>query len=418
MAGQRVALSSLAGGKVETVPGIARPALVHVAPSDVAPTPLNPRIDFDKETLVELGTSMQSGQLAPCIAIPRAKYLELFPEHAGELPSCKYVMAAGERRWRAALEVGLTTLDLHIRQDIAETPAKFLAAVLAENIERKNFNYIEEAFGLQRMLEMSGGSQAEAAKRLSKSKQWFSQRIGILRLSPEMQQAVRDGELTAFREMRKYAALPADQQMTAWQADLKKAQQPAEEPAVALAETPPPLSKGDQSGEAAPATPRGYTAVYPSADPVPSPAVAESRPEPSSRPSEGVPSPALAQVVRHYDVVEPAAAPTVTTVVPDPRPAAPVPQPVATPQTEAPAPAGPVQPMSPTWDGAQLMDAAIERMDELQLSRLVVRYLAHTGNPEKLATHLSLSTPYEHQVQIARLLADAADLLRKPPAQT
>lgn len=280
MAGKRVGLASLAAERVEAVPGAARPTLVHVPPQDVAPTPLNPRVDFDKDMLVELGTSMKGGQLAPCVAITRARYVEIFPEHADELPPCTYVMAAGERRWRAALEVDLKTLDLHIRQDIAESPAKFLAAVLAENIERKNFNYIEEAFGLQRMLEMSGGSQTEAAQRLSKSKQWFSQRIGVLRLNPEMQQAVRDGKLTAFRDMRRYAAMPPGEQVAAWKADIRRAEDAAAspEPSVRLAALP---------AKAVP-TPEPYTAVYTSDG---SPAVKPALPQANgATPSEAPPS--------------------------------------------------------------------------------------------------------------------------------
>ena len=307
MAGKRVALSSLAGERVEAVPGVSRPTLVHIAPADVYPTPLNPRIDFGKESLVELGESMRGGQLAPCVGIPRARYLELFPEHTDDVPPCKYVMAAGERRWRAAQAVNLETLDLHIRQDIAESRVKFLAAVLAENIERQNFNFIEEAQGLQQMLAMSGGSQAQAARQLSKSPQWLSQRLGILRLSPAMQEAVIAGKLTAFREMRKYAAMPADEQMTAWQADQLAAQQrteerrqeqgqvrPAEQRPVTVSAAANPTGAGPAVPPGRPAPePKTYTAVYTEPE-QPLPATELPQDEPGgAEPPEGVPGPRL-----------------------------------------------------------------------------------------------------------------------------
>ncbi|MFC9736133.1 ParB/RepB/Spo0J family partition protein [Streptomyces hydrogenans] len=307
MAGKRVALSSLAGERVEAVPGVSRPTLVHIAPADVYPTPLNPRIDFGQESLVELGESMRGGQLAPCVGIPRARYLELFPEHTDEVPSCKYVMAAGERRWRAARAVNLETLDLHIRQDIAESRVKFLAAVLAENIERQNFNFIEEAQGLQQMLAMSGGSQAQAARQLSKSPQWLSQRLGILRLSPAMQEAVIAGKLTAFREMRKYAAMPADEQMTAWQADQLAAQQRAEERRQDQGQAQPakprplavsPAANPNGAGPAVPPDspapkPETYTAVYTEAEqPLPDTELPHDEPG-GPETSEGVPGPRL-----------------------------------------------------------------------------------------------------------------------------
>ncbi|WP_444545024.1 ParB/RepB/Spo0J family partition protein [Streptomyces gelaticus] len=91
---------------------------------------------------------------------------------------------------KPAVQVGLPTLDVHVREDIAESRARFHAAVLTENVKRSNFNYIEEAPVLQQMLEMTNGNQTQASEKLQKSKQWFSQRIGLLRLSEEMQALV------------------------------------------------------------------------------------------------------------------------------------------------------------------------------------------------------------------------------------
>lgn len=256
MAGKRLSLATLAGQAVESVPGSSKPTLVHVAPDQVAPTPLNPRQDFDPIKLEELGTSMADGQLQPCVGITRARYLKLFPEHEALLPDCRIVMAAGERRWKAALKVGLPTLDVHVREDIAESRIRFLAAVLTENVERSNFNYIEEARGLQQMLEMSDGNQTQAAQRLKKSKQWFSQRIGILRLSEEMQQLVIAGELTAFRDMRAYAALPAEEQLSAWQAGRADAERRKAQPKPEKV-TPTLSVQPEQAADSAPGVYRG-----------------------------------------------------------------------------------------------------------------------------------------------------------------
>ncbi|MFF3159703.1 ParB/RepB/Spo0J family partition protein [Streptomyces sp. NPDC057910] len=303
MAGQRVSLAGLATEAVETVPGHSRPTLVHLTTDQIVPTPLNPRQDFSEESLRELGESMRQGQLQPCVGVTRAAYVRLFPEHADQLPQCRVVMAAGERRWRAALEVGLATVDVHIREDIAESRVRFLAAVLTENVERSNFNYIEEAVGLQRMLDLTFNQQVEAAAALGKSKQWFSQRIGLLRLTEPMRELVVSGKLTALRDMRRYSALPSDEQLAAWQADQRDKQESnprpapktptAEEPLDAAptvnephegtdgdtsdlptpASGPPTASSADrnrrsqqepdQISGAADAQPSGYTAVYP-----------------------------------------------------------------------------------------------------------------------------------------------------------
>ncbi|MFC7841878.1 ParB/RepB/Spo0J family partition protein [Streptomyces sp. NPDC057382] len=236
MAGKRVSLASLAQSKVEAVPGASRPDLIHVHPDTVAPTPLNPRRTFDETELVELGEDMRSGQLQPCVAVGKAAYLKLYPEHADQLPdACRYVMAAGERRWRAAVKVGLDTLDLMLRHDLTESRVRFLAAVLSENVQRANFNPIEEADGLRAMLDLHNGNQAAAARAMGKSKQWFNQRIGLLRLSDQMVELVFAGKLTAFRDMRRYASLPPEEQYATWKRD----QEQPDPPKPALPKTGP-----------------------------------------------------------------------------------------------------------------------------------------------------------------------------------
>ncbi|MFI8308467.1 ParB/RepB/Spo0J family partition protein [Streptomyces sp. NPDC085927] len=273
MAGKRVSLASLAGGKVEAVPGASRPDLVHVHPNLVAPTPLNPRRAFDETELVELGEDMRNGQLQPCVAVNKTAYLKLYPEHADQLPdTCRYVMAAGERRWRAARQVGLDSVDLMLRHDLTETRVRFLAAVLSENVQRANFNPIEEADGLRAMLELHDGNQAAAARAMGKSKAWFNQRIGLLRLSDEMVQLVLQGELTAFRDMRRYAAMPPDKQYAAWKAD-------QEQPHPSKPAPGSPARELSEPSEA-------YTAVY-------TPNVPASAPPPDTQPAtDGPPAPA------------------------------------------------------------------------------------------------------------------------------
>lgn len=255
MAGKRVSLASLAGYPVESVPGASRPDLIHVPPTAIAPTPLNPQRAFDETELAELGEDMRSGQLQPCVAVARAAYLKLYPEHADQLPDdCRYVMAAGERRWRAAVKVGLDNLDVMLRHDLTESRIRFLSAVLSENVQRANFNPIEEADGLRAMLDLHDGNQAAAARAMGKSKAWFNQRIGLLRLSDKMVQLVLDGKLTAFRDMRRYAALPAEEQYLAWKTD-----QETPRLSVPARSAPVELIREEPSSEA-------YTAVYASDD--------------------------------------------------------------------------------------------------------------------------------------------------------
>jgi ParB family chromosome partitioning protein len=288
-------------------------------------------------------------------------------------------MAAGERRWKAAQKVGLATLDVHVREDIAESRVRFLAAVLTENVERANFNFIEEARGLQHLLEMSDGNQTKAAEQLNKSKQWFSQRIGILRLSEEMQALVFEGKLTAFREMRKYSALPADKQMAAWQADRKAAEQreaeqkEAQAKATAKGATSAPTPRTEpavapQPPEELPATAPAYTAVY-------------TQPSPAAPTSSGE----LDQVPE-----EP------TRSLPEPRGDSSAEQPINVPQKAAPETAHPEgsQLLPGMWEPGEwesVFDVLMTRMGELDRHRLTKRL--QKVMEEELATALPSSRP-------------------------
>jgi ParB family chromosome partitioning protein len=308
MSGKRVSLASLAGSKVEAVPGAGRPDLVHVHPDTVAPTPLNPRLDFDNEGLTELGEDMRAGQLQPCVAVSKAAYLKLYPEHADQLPDgCRYVMAAGERRWRAALVVGLDTLDVLVRHDLTESRIRFLSAVLAENVQRENFNPIEEANGLRAMLELHNGNQSAAAKAMGKSKQWFNQRIGLLRLTDEMVQLVLEGKLTAFRDMRRYAAMPAGEQYPAWKADQE---QPPPPPAPPTAEPTPAPASG----------PETYTAVYAPDEPPPATKAPEAAPSFTAVKQPALPeTPPDTTVKKPEPASEPVTEPSAAETIPEPR---------------------------------------------------------------------------------------------------
>lgn len=357
MAGKRVSLASLAGEKVEAVPGAGRPDLIHVPPNTVAPTPLNPRRAFDETELLELGEDMRSGQLQPCVAVNRSAYLKLYPEHADQLPdTCRYVMAAGERRWRAAAKVGLDSLDVMLRHDLTESRIRFLAAVLSENVQRANFNPIEEADGLRAMLDLHDGNQAAAARAMGKSKAWFNQRIGLLRLADEMVELVFAGKLTAFRDMRRYAALPPQEQYAAWKADQEQPRPAKPSPAPASVSVPAP------AGGAGPS--ETYTAVYA--------APAQPGPAPVSAP-EAAPAAREVRFTAGDRKLEPAPVPTVQETAPGEMPA-PTPGPSLPAQAAVPSPA-PVderQPKRFPYDnGADAAHHLIRKMPPEEFKRML-----------------------------------------------
>ena len=214
MAGRRVALSSLAQDPVEEVPGHSTGTPIRLAPDRIARTPLNKRTSFGTpDELTELGESIRRRQLAAVVVVTRARYLALFPEHQDQVGTANYVLVNGERRWRAATQVQLPRLDAVIREDLADSRADLLDAVIAENIDRKNLDPIEEARSVEDLV-AEAGSAAAAAKQLHRTEGWVSQRRALLRLTPEIQARVQAGEVPV-RIARSIASLPPEDQEAA-----------------------------------------------------------------------------------------------------------------------------------------------------------------------------------------------------------
>lgn len=310
MAGQRTSLASLAGGKVEDVPGRGDPTLVHLALAKVAPTPLNPREDFGTaDELLELGQSMARRQLAPIVVVSRPSYVKLFPEHTEQVQEATYVIANGERRYRAAAEAGLKLIECVIREQVADSRADFLDAVLSENIDRKNFDPIEEARAIEAMVKEFGSARAVAEHR-GKHETWVSQRRSLLRLAPSVQEMVRarkGDKKMPVETARKLAKAIKDQgldergQLDWWEAEQgrpKPERRPAASPPVA------PSPRPEQSA-AAVLEPENLTAV-------------KSAPPVSSVPQQVHPRPD-----EHRTAPDPAVSvPPTESLTPEPRPAA------------------------------------------------------------------------------------------------
>ncbi|GAA4522491.1 hypothetical protein GCM10023191_101810 [Actinoallomurus oryzae] len=222
--GQRVRLSSLATAPVEDVPG-GGTEVAKLRPAQIAATPLNPRENFgDADELAELGESMRVRQLQPVVVVSRAAYLKLWPEHADHVGSAEYVLANGERRYRSALHVDLKALEAVIRDEVAESRAAFLDALLSENIDRKNFDPVEEALAVEAMVQECGSAKV-AAERFRRHESWVSQRRALLKLAPAIQARVRAGDVPV-RVARSIASLPPEEQ----EAALAEASKPSPRP--------------------------------------------------------------------------------------------------------------------------------------------------------------------------------------------
>jgi ParB family chromosome partitioning protein len=112
--------------------------LVRLQLSEVSPTPLNPRRNFGTdEDKTRFGEELRRAQLAACVAVTRAAYLALWPDHGDRIGDATHVLVNGERRFHSAVHVGLEALDFVVRDDLASSREEFINHSLKENLERE-----------------------------------------------------------------------------------------------------------------------------------------------------------------------------------------------------------------------------------------------------------------------------------------
>jgi ParB family chromosome partitioning protein len=144
-----------------------------------------PRTDMRPESLQELADSIKAqGLVQPILVRP------LSGRKAGE--SQRYEIIAGERRWRAAQMAGLAEISVVIR-DVPDEAT--LAMALIENIQREDLNPLEEAQGVQRLLDEFGMTHEQAAQAIGRSRSATSNLLRLLNLARPVQTMLMAGDL-------------------------------------------------------------------------------------------------------------------------------------------------------------------------------------------------------------------------------
>jgi len=137
---------------------------------NITPTPLQPRTEFRGEKLLELVNSIREhGIIQPLIVRQRLD---------------KYELIAGERRWRAAKEVGLLEAPVIVR---TASDQEVLELALIENLQREDLNPIEEALAFSRLAREFGLRQEDIAQKVGKSRAAVANCMRLLELHPEVQ---------------------------------------------------------------------------------------------------------------------------------------------------------------------------------------------------------------------------------------
>ena len=104
-----------------------------------------------------------------------------------------YEIVVGERRYRAAIEAGLKTVPVVVRQ---MTEQQMMELAILENLQREDLNPIEEAFAYQTLLERLNLTQDELAKRLGKSRPHITNHVRLLSLPEEVKNYISEGKIS------------------------------------------------------------------------------------------------------------------------------------------------------------------------------------------------------------------------------
>lgn len=166
--------------------------LYRVPLGRLSPNLVNPRTSFGTQgELIDLGKSLARRQNQACPVVSRSAYLKLWPDHAKQIGDVDYVLVSGERRFRSAHEVGLPALNCVADDGAAIDRKTFMEAVVSENVDRSNFNAVEEAYAVQALVREFGSNRA-VAQHFERADGWVTQRILLTHLAPQMQELVRD----------------------------------------------------------------------------------------------------------------------------------------------------------------------------------------------------------------------------------
>lgn len=156
-----------------------------------------PRREMDEKTIDELAASIKAHGILQPIVVRRKQD--------------KFEIIAGERRWRAAQKAGLAEVPVIIKE-IPDDAA--MAIGLIENIQRENLNAIDEAFGLQRLMQEFSLTHQEIADAVGRSRAAVSNLLRLLNLPEVVQKCLQNGDLE-MGHARALLTLPEAQQIHA-----------------------------------------------------------------------------------------------------------------------------------------------------------------------------------------------------------
>lgn len=156
----------------------------RIAVDQVIPDPDQPRLEFDADAIERLAKSIaDKGQLAPI----RVRY-------SNELE--KWIIIAGERRWRATRLAGLPTIDCYFHEDEL-SKSDILEQQIIENLLREDLRPIEQAKAFASLMELNGWNGKQVAEALRVQPATVSRALALLKLPGDLQERVEAGEISS-----------------------------------------------------------------------------------------------------------------------------------------------------------------------------------------------------------------------------
>lgn len=172
---------------LKTTSGQLKPAVteaatgvLRIAVETVDVNPKQPRRDFDEQSLNELAASIKLHDIIQPITVSK-------------MADGRYRLIAGERRLRASKLAGIKDIPAYVRK---ANDSELLELALLENLQRENLNAIEIGISYKRLMEELTYTQEQVAERMGKDRTTVTNYIRLLKLPPDIQLAVRNGNLS------------------------------------------------------------------------------------------------------------------------------------------------------------------------------------------------------------------------------
>lgn len=153
--------------------------LMEIDVNEIVPNEDQPRKNFNKDELYDLSQSIEKYGIIQPLLLKRK--------------NDKYEIIAGERRFRAAKEIGLSKVPAIVK-DVSDDISSRIAII--ENIQRKDLNPIEEAMSYKHLLDSQDLTQKELADELGKSRQYIGNTIRLLKLDPRVLKLLEEEKLS------------------------------------------------------------------------------------------------------------------------------------------------------------------------------------------------------------------------------